>query len=53
MYDTIHELTTNLLGTLPPELNFVYGFADIFLFICIILCVIMPFWIVYKVVSGN
>lgn len=53
MYDTIYNLVINLIGQVPPELNFVYGFATIFLFIVIVLCVIMPFWIIYKVVSGD
>ena len=53
MFETIHDLVVSLLGELPSELSFVYGFADIFLFIVIILCVIAPFLIIYKIVGGQ
>ncbi len=51
MYNAIHDISVQLLGSLPVELNFVYGFCDIFLFIVLILCVISPWIIVYKIWS--
>lgn len=51
MYEFIHDITLQVLGTLPLELNFVYGFCDIFLFIVIVLCAISPLIIFWKVIS--
>lgn len=51
MYDFIHDITLAILGPLPLELNFVYGFCDIFLFIVILLCAISPFIFLWKIID--
>ncbi len=51
MYNEIHEITLTLLGTLPVELEFVYGISDILLFIVVIMCVVAPFVAIYKIWS--
>lgn len=53
MYTEIDSLVHSLIGVLPPELNFVYGFCDIFLFIVLIMCIIMPFFFVYQFISSR
>jgi len=53
MYTEIDSLVHSLIGVLPPELNFVYGFCDIFLFIVLIMCIIMPFFFVYQFISNR
>lgn len=51
MYQFVHEITLQVIGTLPLELEFVYGFCDIFLFIVIVICAISPLIFLFKVLS--
>ncbi|MDD2505512.1 MAG: hypothetical protein PHF21_04520 [Bacilli bacterium] len=44
----IYNMIVEVVGVLPNELQFVYGFLTIFMFMILILCVSMPFILIYK-----
>lgn len=49
MKANLYEISKELIGELPLELEFVYGIAAILLFLVVILCACMPFILLYKV----
>lgn len=46
----IYNQVVSIIGSLPPELTWVYGFCVIFLIIIIFMVAISPFVLVYNLV---
>lgn len=49
MNTNLYDIAVQLIGELPIELEFVYGIASIFLFMMVIICVCVPFIVLFKV----
>lgn len=47
----IYNTVVSVIGTLPPELEFVYGLCVIVLFVFLIMIVAFPFVLIYRVVD--
>lgn len=47
----IHEMVVSIIGYLPPHLEFVYGFADIIVFVFIIIIAFSPWIILYRLLE--
>lgn len=44
----LYEIVKEMIGVLPPEMQWAYGVATIILFSIILGCVVFPFAIIYK-----
>lgn len=53
MFMTVYNEVVNIIGTVPPELEFIYAICTISLFIMIIYCITIPFSILYDTVGGK
>ncbi len=51
MYLDIYNKVKEILGVLPPELDYVYAICAILVFAAVIFVVIAPFVVIYRLTS--
>lgn len=51
MFEELYDLVCELIGTVPIQLEFIYGICSIILFCFVIFCFIFPFYMLYKIWS--
>lgn len=47
----IHSMVVSIIGSLPPHLEFVYGFADIIVISFVVLFAFSPWIILFKLLD--